>query len=95
MYIDKKDKIVEMLLLNPHEGDFTYKRTDSTTYIRRVRKNKDDTFFIPTKQLELNLNLKSTNPLPPNPKPDAPHLNILEKYYGKDWKLVDQNLPPH
>jgi len=55
MYIDKKDKIVEMLLLNPHEGDFTYKRTDSTTYVRQIRKNKEDTFYIPLTQLSLNV----------------------------------------
>ena len=55
MYIDKEDKIVEMLLLNPHEGDFTYQRPDSTTYVRRVRKKQKDTFYIPETQLELNL----------------------------------------
>ena len=47
MKIEKKDKIVEMLLLNPCEGDFTYKRPDSTTYIRRVRKNQKDSFYTP------------------------------------------------
>ena len=47
MKIGKKDKIVEMLLLNPHEGDFTYKRPDSTTYVRQVRKNQKDTFYTP------------------------------------------------
>tara|TARA_R100000781_G_C4001129_1_gene100343 strand:- start:186 stop:359 length:174 start_codon:yes stop_codon:yes gene_type:complete len=55
MYIDKEDKIVEMLLLSPHEGDFTYQRPDSTTYVRRIRKKKKDTFYIPETQLELNL----------------------------------------
>ncbi len=55
MYIDKKDKIVEMLLLNPHEGDFTYRRPDSSTYVRQIRKKKEDNFYTPTKQLELNL----------------------------------------
>ncbi len=55
MIIDKRDKIVEMLLLNPHEGDFTYKRPDSTTYVRQVRKKQKDTFYTPTKQLELNV----------------------------------------
>ena len=55
MYIDKEDKIVEMLLHNSHEGDFTYQRPDSSTYVMCVRKNKENTFYIPTKQLELNL----------------------------------------
>ena len=95
MKIDKKDKIVEMLLLNPHEGDFTYKRPDSTTYVRRVRKKQKDTFYIPTRQLELELNLTSTTTKPFKPKSNAPHINVLDRYYGKDWKLVDQNLPPH
>ena len=53
MYLDKKDKIVEMLLLNPHEGDFTYKRPDSSTYVMCVRKNKENTFYIPETQLSL------------------------------------------
>tara|TARA_R100000655_G_scaffold6726_1_gene18964 strand:+ start:59 stop:226 length:168 start_codon:yes stop_codon:yes gene_type:complete len=55
MYIDKKDKIVDMLLFNTHDGDFTYKRSDSTTYVMCVRKNKRNTFYIPETQLELNL----------------------------------------
>tara|TARA_R100000781_G_scaffold41469_1_gene28610 strand:+ start:854 stop:1138 length:285 start_codon:yes stop_codon:yes gene_type:complete len=94
MYIDKEDKIVKMLLISPHEGDFTYKRPDSSTYVRQVRKNKDDTFYIPLKQLELELNLESTTKQF-KPNLNAPHLNILDRYYGKGWKLVDQNLPPH
>ena len=93
MYIDKEDKIVEMLLLSPHEGDFTYQRPDSTTYVRRVRKKQKDTFYIPTTQLELNLTSTFTKPFKPNP--NAPHVNILKKYYGDDWVLKDQNLPPH
>jgi hypothetical protein len=94
MYIDKKDKIVEMKLLSPHEGDFTYRRPDSTTYVVVKRKGKEDTFYIPTKQLELNLNLPSTTKSF-KPNPNARHLNMLDRFYGKDWKLVDQNLPPH
>ena len=55
MYIDKKDKIAEMLLLNPHESDMTYRRPDSTTYVCQIRKNKPDNFYVPETQLELNL----------------------------------------
>jgi len=55
MYIDKEDKIVEMLLLNSHESDMTYRRPDSSTYVCQIRKNKEDTFYTPTKQLELNV----------------------------------------
>ena len=91
MYIDNKDKIVEMLLLNSHEGDFTYKRPDSSTYVRQIRKNKEDTFYTPTKQTEFNLKSKPCSKLNPN----APHLNILNRYYGDDWVPIDQNLPPH
>jgi len=55
MKIDKKDKIISMLLLNSHESDMTYRRPDSTTYICQIRKNKEDTFYTPETQLELNL----------------------------------------
>jgi len=53
--INKGDKIISMLLYNSTESDMTYKRPDSTTYICQIRKNKDDTFYIPETQLELNL----------------------------------------
>ena len=56
--INKDDKIISMLLLNSHESDMTYKRPDSTTYVCQIRKNKDDTFYIPETQLELNLCIK-------------------------------------
>jgi len=93
--INKEDKIISMLLLNSHESDRTYIRPDNTTYVCRIRKDKENTFYIPTKQLELELNLTSTATKTFKPNSNAPHLNILDKYYGKDWKLVDQNLPPH
>ena len=54
--INKEDKIISMLLLNSHESDMTYQRPDSTTYVCQIRKNKEDTFYIPETQLELNLN---------------------------------------
>ena len=53
--IKKGDKIISMLLLNSHESDMTYQRPDSTTYICQIRKNKDDTFYIPETQLSLNI----------------------------------------
>ena len=55
MYIDKEDKIVEMLLLNSHESDMTYRRPDNTTYVCQIRKNKENTFYTPETQLDLNL----------------------------------------
>ena len=54
--IKKGDKIISMILINSHDSNMTYKRPDSTTYVCQIRKNKDDTFYIPETQLELNLN---------------------------------------
>ena len=54
--INKEDKIIRMLLLNSHESDMTYRRPDSSTYVCQIRKNKENTFYIPETQLELNLN---------------------------------------
>ena len=44
-----------MLLLNSHESDMSYIRPDKTTYVCQIRKNKENTFYIPETQLELNL----------------------------------------
>ena len=55
MYIGKEDKIVEMLLLNSHESDMTYRRPDGTTYVCQIRKNKEYTFYTPETQLSLNI----------------------------------------
>ena len=80
--IEKGDKIMKMLLLNSHEADFLYKKEDGTFYTCHHRKG-GDTYSIPEIQLEMFP--------PPPPKKikvneDAPHHNILERYYGKDWK---------
>ena len=56
--IKKGDKIISMLLINSHDSDMTYQRPDSTTYVCQIRKNKNDTFYIPETQLELNLCIK-------------------------------------
>ena len=83
--IEKGDKIVKMLLLSSHEADFLYKKEDGAFYVCHHRKS-GDTFSIPEIQLEMFP--------PPPPKKitftqeqldRAPHHNILEKYYGKDW----------
>ena len=55
MKIHKNDKIISMLLLNSHESDMTYQRPDSTTYVCQIRKNKEDTFYIPETQLSLDI----------------------------------------
>ena len=53
--IKKGDKIISMILINSHDSNMTYQRPDSTTYVCQIRKNKDDTFYIPETQLELNI----------------------------------------
>ena len=84
--IEKGDKIVKMVLLSPHEADHLYKKEDGTFYWCHHRKG-GDTFSVPEIQLEL---------FPPEPPKkievgtDAPHHNILERYYGKDWKPTPQ-----
>ena len=85
--IEKGDKIIKMVLFSPHEADHLFKKEDGTFYWCHHRKD-GDTFSIPEIQLEMF-------PPPPPPKSTppteeqiarAPHLNMLEKYYGKDWK---------
>ena len=81
--IEKGDKIVQMVLINSHEADHLYKKPNGTFYWQHHRKG-GDTFSIPEIQMEMFP--------PPPPKKikvneDAPHLNILERYYGKDWEL--------
>ena len=84
--IEKGDKIQQMLLLNSHEADLLYKKENGTFYWCHHRKS-GDTFSIPEIQLEM------FPPEPPKSNPPteeqiarAPHLNQLEKYYGKGWK---------
>jgi len=93
--INKNDRIIQMLLHNSHDSDMTYQRPDKTTYVCQIRKDKPNTFFIPQTQLELPLNLPRTSSKPPISS-DAPHINILQKYYGKNWKLTpNPDLEPH
>jgi len=93
--INKDDKIIQMLLYNSHESDMTYQRPDKTTYICQIRKDKPDTFRIPESQLELPLNLPKSHSKPPISN-NAPHINILQKYYGENWKLTpNPHLKPH
>ena len=84
--VEKGDKIVQMLLLSPHEADFLYKKEDGSFYVCHHRKG-GDTFSIPEIQMEMF-------PSPPPKKikvnEDAPHHNALERYYGKGWKPVPQ-----
>ena len=86
--IEKGDKIVQMVLISPHEADHLFKKQDGTFYWCHHRKG-GDTFSVP----EIQMEMFSTPP----PKPHqftqeqldrAPHHNILGKYYGNDWKPV-------
>ena len=84
--IEKGDKIVQMLLLSSHEADFLYKKEDGTFYICHHRKD-GDTFSIPEIQLEMfPKEPPKSNPPTEEQIARAPHLNMLEKYYGKGWK---------
>ena len=93
--INKNDRIIQMLLLNSHESDMTYQRPDMTTYICQIRKNKPNTFRIPEIQLQLPLNLPKSLPKSPIPQ-GFPHQNVLQKYYGQDWKpTLQEGLEDH
>ena len=87
--IEKGDKIVQMVLISPHEADHLFKKPDGTFYWCHHRKS-GDTFSIPEIQLEM------FPPEPPKSNPPteeqiarAPHLNMLEKYYGKGHKFEE------
>ena len=94
------DKLSQMWLLNPHDHHFLYQRDDGSYYGFSHIKGEDpeELFWLPD-GIQLELFPKK----PPKSKPPtqeqldrAPHLNMLEKYYGKDWKPVEnKDLPPH
>ena len=93
--IKKGDRIIQMLLYSSHDSDMTYQRPDKTTYVCQIRKNKPNTFYIPQTQLELPIDLPKTVSKH-KINQDAPHLNALERYYGKDWKPTpNPDLQPH
>ena len=90
--IEKGDKIIKMVLMSPHEADHLYKKENGTFYWCHHRKG-GDTFSIPEIQMEM---FPPEPPKTPKVGTDAPHHNILEKYYGKNWKPVEnKNLNPH
>ena len=63
---DPTHKIKTMLLLNPHEADFTYERPDGTTYVCEHRKS-GDRYYIPEMQMEMFPPPKpKKSPFPPN-----------------------------
>ena len=90
------DKIRQMWLLNPHDHHFLYVRDDGSFYGFTHMKGEDpEEWFWEAHGIQLEL-------FPPSPPKkievgtDAPHHNILERYYGKDWKLVEnKNIADH
>ena len=82
------DKISKMWLLNPHDHHMLYQRDDGSYYGYSNIK-KEGEWFWEAHGIQLEL-------LPPPPPKkndvgtDAPHHNILERYYGKDWKPIPQ-----
>ena len=85
--IEKGDKIVKMVLFSPHEADHLFKKEDGTFYWCHHRKS-GDTYSIPEIQLELiPKEPPKTIPQTEEQIARAPHLNMLEKYYGKDWEI--------
>ena len=80
------DKITQMWLLNPHDHHMLYQRDDGSFYgFSHIKGEDPEEWFWEAHGIQLEL-------FPPPPpkkieiKKDAPHHNILERYYGKDWK---------
>ena len=85
------DKIRKMWLLNPHDHHFLYVRDDGSFYGFTHMKGEDpEEWFWEAHGIQTEL-------FPPEPPKShkftqeqldrAPHHNILEKYYGKDWEI--------
>ena len=51
----REDKVVSMLLISSSDTDMTYERPDGTQYVLEIRKDKDDYYYIPEHQLNLDL----------------------------------------
>tara|TARA_B100000214_G_scaffold369908_1_gene343736 strand:- start:52 stop:372 length:321 start_codon:yes stop_codon:yes gene_type:complete len=84
------DKIRQMWLLNPHDHHMLYVREDGSFYGFTHMKGEDpEEWFWEPDGIQIEL-------FPPEPpkkikvNEDAPHHNILERYYGKDWKPTPQ-----
>ena len=84
------DKLRKMWLLNPHDHHMLYVRDDGSFYGFTHMKGEDpeEWFWEPD-----GIQTELFPPTPPKKQEvgtDAPHHNILEKYYGKDWKPIPQ-----
>ena len=86
------DKIRHMWLLNPHDHHFLYVRDDGSFYGFTHMKGEDpEEWFWEPDGIQTEL-------FPPEPPKShkftqeqldrAPHHNMLEKYYGKDWEPI-------
>tara|TARA_R100001129_G_scaffold141655_1_gene102880 strand:- start:114 stop:287 length:174 start_codon:yes stop_codon:yes gene_type:complete len=49
----KKHKVTLIRMYSPNEHDFHHQRSDGTTYIVQIRKNKDNFTYTPEHQLNL------------------------------------------
>ena len=84
------DKLSKMWLLNPHDHHLLYQRDDGSFYgFSHIKGEDPEEWFWEAHGIQLEL-------FPPEPPKkmdvgtDAPHHNMLEKHYGKDWKPVPQ-----
>ena len=90
------DKIRKMWLLNPHDHHLLYVRDDGSFYGFTHMKGEDpEEWFWEPDGIQIEL-FPPEPPKTPKVGTDAPHHNILEKYYGKDWKPKPvEGLAPH
>ena len=94
------DKITQMWLLNPHDHHMLYQRDDGSFYgFSHIKGEDPEEWFWEAHGIQLELFPKE----PPKSNPPteaqiarAPHLNMLEKYYGKDWEVKpEEGLEDH
>ena len=84
------DKVAKMWLLNPHDHHFLYQRSDGSFYgYSNIKGEEPSEWFWQAHGIQLELFPPET-PKKIDVCTDAPHHNILEKHYGKDWKPVPQ-----
>ena len=82
------DKIIKMWLLNPHDHHFLYQRDDGSFYGYTHLKKEGDWYW-EAHGIQLELfppEPPKSNPLTKEQRARAPHIDMLEKYYGYDWK---------
>ena len=84
------DKIRQMWLLNPHDHHFLYVRDDGSFYGFTHMKGEDpEEWFWEAHGIQTELfppEPPKSNPPTKEQRARAPHLDMLEKYYGYGWK---------